>query len=96
MDSPTHGGNILDLVMSNCDCVSLVNVTDNLPSTDHFAIEFSMSISIPTQSHCRRTLYNYTKADFNVFRESLSHIPWNIVSDSDDVEYSWCLCFSLL
>ena len=57
MDSPTCDGNILDLFMSNRDCVSLVNVTDNLPSTDHLAIEFSMSISIPTQFHDQRTLY---------------------------------------
>ena len=77
MDSPTRDGNIL----------LLGNVTDNLPSTDQFA---SMSISIPTQFHCRRALYNYTIADFNVFREGLLHIPWNVASDGDDVEYSWC------
>ena len=50
------------------DCVSLVNVTDNLPSTDHSAIEFSLSVAIPIQSRCRRTLYNYKKSDFNAFR----------------------------
>ena len=69
MDSPTHDGNILDLVLSNRDCVSLVNVTDNLPSTNHFAIVFLLSVTIPVQSRCQRTLYNYKKADFNAFRE---------------------------
>ena len=91
VDSPTRGDNILDLILSNRDCVSLVNMTDNLPFTDHLAIEFSVSITIPVQSRCQRTLYNYKKADFNAFREMLSHIPWDVVSDSDDVEYSWCL-----
>jgi len=91
VDCPTRECNILDLVLANHDCVSLVNVTDNLPSTDHFAIEFSLSVNIPTQSRCRRTLYNYKKADFNLFREVLSHIPWDITRDSDDIEYSWSL-----
>ena len=62
---------------------------DNLPSTDHFAIEFLLSVGIPVQYHCQRTLYDYKKADFNAFREVLSHIPWDIVSDGDDIEYSW-------
>ena len=88
---PTRDSNILDLVLTNLDCVSLVNVTDGLPSTDHFAIEFSLSVGNPVQYHCQRTLYNYKKADFNAFREVLPHIPWDIVSDDDDIEYSWCL-----
>ena len=78
---------ILDLVLRNIDCVFLVNVTDNLPSTDHSAIEFSLSVAIPIQSSCRRTLYNYKKADFNAFCEVLSHIPWIIVSDGEEVEF---------
>ena len=48
----TRDCNILDLVLTNIDCVSLVNVTDNLPSTDHSAIEFSQSVAIPIQSRC--------------------------------------------
>ena len=91
VDCPTRDHNLLDLVLTNNDCVSLVNVTDNLPSTDHCAIEFSLSVGIPVQSHCQRTLYNYKKADFDAFREVLSHIPWDIVNDGDDIEYSWSL-----
>ena len=41
-----------DLALINCDCVSLANVTDNLFSTDYFAIKFSLSITISVQSHC--------------------------------------------
>ena len=88
VDYLTRDCSILDLVLTNIDCVSLVNVTDNLNSTDHSAIEFSLSVAIPIQSHCQRTLYNYRKADFNAFCEVLSLIPWNIVNDGEDAEYS--------
>ena len=67
--------NILDLVLTNIDCASLVNVTDNLPSTDHSAIELSLSVAIPIRSCCQKTLYNYKTANFNAFCEVLSLIP---------------------
>ena len=79
--------------MSNRDCVSLVNVTDNLPSTDHLAIEFSMSILIPTQFHGQRTLY---KPISMFFCEGLSHIPWNVVSDDRTLGVLGRICFSPL
>jgi len=91
VDCSTRDCNILDLVLSNYDCVSMVNVIDNLPSTDHLAVEFSLSVTIPAQSGRRRTLYNYKKADFNAFQDVLSHIPWDIMRYSDDIEYSWNL-----
>ena len=91
VDCPTRDHKLLNLVLTNNDCASLVNITDNLPSTDHSTIEVSLPVGIPVQSHCRRTLYNYKKADFDAFREVLSHIPWDIVNDGDDIEYSWSL-----
>ena len=42
-------------------------------------------VSRIAQSGCRTTLYNYKKADFNAFRDVLSHIPWDIMRDSDDI-----------
>ena len=89
--SPTRDSNVLDLVFTNCDCISSVDVVDNLPSTDHFAVEFHLLVSIPTQTQCRRSLYNYKKADFDTFREVLFRVPWTCVSDCNDIEYSWSL-----
>ena len=37
------------------------------------------------------SLYNYKKADFDTFRETLSRIPWTCVIDCSDIEYSWSL-----
>ena len=68
-----------------------MDVVDNLPSTDHFAVEFHLLVSIPTQTQCRRSLYNYKKADFDTFREVLFRVPWTCVSDCNDIEYSWSL-----
>ena len=49
VDCPTCDCDILDQVLTNIGCVSLVNVTDNLPSNDHSATEFSLSVTIPIQ-----------------------------------------------
>ena len=51
--SPTRESNILDLVLANCDCISSVGVIDNLSSTDHSAVEFHLSVSIPIQRQCQ-------------------------------------------
>ena len=89
--SPTCDCNILDLVLSNRNCITSVDVIDNLPSTDHSAVEFYLSVSIPIQQPCQRLLYNYKKANFDAFCEVLSHVPWSCVTDCNDTEYSWSL-----
>ena len=72
---------MLDLVLTYRDCVSLVNVTDIVHSTDHFAVEFSLSISyyscpIPLSEK----FIQLQKADFNALYEVLSHVPWDVVN----------------
>ena len=90
-DCPTRDNNILDLVLSSGDCVSSVNVFDNLPSTDHSAVKFHLSDSIPVQHSTQRFLYNYKKANFSTFREVLFHVPWSCVTDCNDIDYTWTL-----
>ena len=36
-----------------------------------------------------RVLYNYTKADLNVFLDVLSHVPWDCIPFDPGVEYAW-------
>ena len=43
-----------------------------------------------TQKHHARYLYNYHKADFDLFCDTLRHVPWNCISSSD-VEEAWSL-----
>ena len=71
-------------------------VVDNLPSTDHDAVRFMLNIVLPSQSPCRRVLYDYKKADMSVFLETLSHIPWHIIENATDIEESWQLFKDLL
>ena len=71
----THGGNILDLVLSNRNCVLLVNVIENLPSTDHFAIEFFLCNHSCLTSFVREPCMFTKRTDFNAFCKVLSHIP---------------------
>ena len=87
--TPTRGYHVLDLVLTNNpSCVSHINVCDYLPGTDHDAVSFTLSILPPKQCQTHRHLYNYKKADFCTFRETLSSIPWEMAK-SDDIDSWW-------
>ena len=87
--SPTRGSNILDLLLINSpSIISGVEVVDNLPLTDHDAILFTLNVLSSKQTTVRRSLYNYKKADFNAYRETLATVPWDI-TESDDIETWW-------
>jgi len=60
--SPTRGDNILDLLFYNSNFITNVQVTDNLPGTDHDAIKFTLSVDLPGKPSCKRLLYNYKRA----------------------------------
>ena len=82
----------LDLIFTNSpDIVTNVHTSDNLPLTDHDAVEFSLFVSIPSQLPCRRVLYNYKKADLSGLLDTLSHLPWNTIETADSIESSWGL-----
>ena len=88
--SPTRGSNVLDLLFTNCpSAVSHVDVVDNLPHTDHDSVIFSLNLLPPRQEGVRRILYNYKKADFDIFRDTLRKAPWDLAT-SDSVDDWWC------
>ena len=60
---PTRHHHLLDLFLTNRpDLVSKMCVVDNLPSTDHDAVHFTLNVVIPSQSSCKKILYDYKKA----------------------------------
>ena len=66
--SPTIGANVLDLLLINSPtAVSNVQVSDNLPLTDHDVILFTLNVLPPQQKSVKRKLYNYKNADFDAF-----------------------------
>ena len=84
--SPTRGSNVLDLLFTNCpSAVSHVDVVDNLPHTDHDSVIFSLNLLPPRQEGVCRILYNYKKADFDIFRDTLRKAPWDLAT-SDSVD----------
>jgi len=78
--------------------VQNVQVIDNSPLTDHDAVQFMFNVLVPPQLHRKRMLYNYKQADLSLLRETLSHVPWNIIEGTSDIEGGNCLktCFYLM
>ena len=51
---------------------------------------------IPPQTSCKRSLFNYKKADLSLLCDTLSHVPWNNIpgnmrESTGDDEESWQL-----
>jgi len=89
---PTRHFNVLDLVFTNQpDLVEDVQVIDNLLHTDHNPIQFMLNAVSPPQLHHQRVLYNYKKADLSLLCDTLSHVSWNIIEGTCDIEESWQL-----
>ena len=61
----------------------LTEVEDNLPDADHSALHFAITLPSSCKSQCHRLLYNYSKIDFQVFRDTLSIMPRYTLIDYD-------------
>ena len=86
----TRGDNILDHIFTNCpNSISSVEIVDNLPGANHDAVKFVVSFLPVTQVQPNWVLFNHTKANFSVFLEVVSHIPWDCISFDSDVKYAW-------
>ena len=89
VSTSTRGSNVLDLVLTNRpEMISSVEVTDNLPNIDHDSVEFNLDILPPKQNSVRRLLYNYKKADFDVYHQSLAPVPWDL-AEAEDINVWW-------
>ena len=56
--SPIRHQSLLDLVLTNQpDMVAGVKVIDNLPLTDHDAVQFNLNVVTSPQTPCKRSLY---------------------------------------
>ena len=80
------------LLFSNSpNFITNVQVTDNLPGTDHDAIEFTLSVILPGKPSCKRLFYNYKRADFSCLLDIMSRVPWNTIELDDIIEGSWMM-----
>ena len=89
LNFPTRENNIPDLIfVNNTNIVSSVQCVDNLPGTDHEAIQFTLFVASPKEMHCKHFLNNYKKADLDYFHEVLIRVPWPCIS-CDDIDELW-------
>ena len=94
VSAPTHvKGNILDLVLTNCDNINNLTIHPHQGlsiQSDHFILSFSIAKSRPSPNLISsRYVYDYSKADW----DGLSSYPFNYDFDSifhlNDVETCW-------
>ena len=90
---PTHiAGNKLDLLLTNWpeiirDVSTFHPRLGRFPS-DHYAIEFTISLKFKRATAARRRVYDFKNGNFDDLRESLSRTPFN-VAESQDIDEYW-------
>ena len=94
---PARGGNILDLLLTNVEeRVNKVTVVDGLPGGDHDAVNFTVDVSVPKISKSKRRVYNFKKANFDMFRSILGMVTWSSHIIGVSVDEDWLKFKSLL
>ena len=87
--NPNKDTNILDLVLTNaCDMVSSsIQVVDGIRGSDHNAVDFI--IMKPLRKR-KRTVYNFNKADWDLYDDLLSKVQWDSCFRSSSIDEIWC------
>jgi len=83
VESPTRGGNILDLVLtSHSFCINDIKVSENFSTSDHNSVIFSIcdrqSRTDTTNANdiaCKS--YDWSRADFDAIADYLSTVDWD-------------------
>ena len=93
IDKPTHEhGRTLDLLL--CDVpqmISSIHVQekDEICSSDHFGISFSMNIDCKRLKGKKRKMYNFKKADWESLNFDLRHVQWDSILKFCDPTTAW-------
>ncbi|KAK4818026.1 hypothetical protein QYF61_004150 [Mycteria americana] len=89
IDSPTRGGAMLDLMVTNAsELISDVKIGGSLGCSDHALVEFTVLRDMGQARSIVRTL-NFRKANFQLFKELVSRTPWETVLRDKGPEQSW-------
>ena len=87
---PTRGNNTLDLVFTNTqNRINNVQVIDGIAGSDHDGVSFDVSLKLQSAAVLSRYLFNFKRADFNQFRETLSTVPWDCCFLECSIERAW-------
>ena len=69
---------------------------EDIISTDHKLISFTLDFNIPKKNKVKRNVFEYKRADRNALNEALVQIPWHLAFshyDIDDSLANWCDSF---
>ena len=92
VSTSTRRDNILDIVLTNVPSnVFSVVVCDNLPGTDHDAVNFVIEVEVNAKNIPPCYLYDYSKIDQEHFATIFSLVPWDLIDYDGDIEVSWAM-----
>jgi hypothetical protein len=92
VEVPTHlAGNTLDIVLADRNLIQgQVEVCPELklPKMDHFPIKYKINMK-RTPPITSEVVYNYSKANFECYRQTLAAINWQVILSRKSVEGMW-------
>ncbi|RCN25823.1 hypothetical protein ANCCAN_28462 [Ancylostoma caninum] len=88
IDRPTHGLNILNIILaSEVSILENIDVGPPFSTSDHNAISFSLREITPMQTNATKNRPNYAKADFHAIVEALTSVDWlAFINNSDHID----------
>jgi len=89
IDTPTQGDAILDLMLTNAsELIGDVKTGGSLGCSDHSLVELTVLRDMGKVRSIVRTL-NFRKANFQLFKELVSRMPWEMVLRDRGAAQSW-------
>ncbi len=87
---PTRGENLIDLVVTgNTDMVDKVSVREPFSTSDHCRTDVVINVPIPRIEAALRTVFLYSKGDYNGYNDELKSIKWDQVLNGKSVNQQW-------
>ena len=90
IDHPTHNkGNVLDILATDSPqrISNLIVISDRtICSSDHFPIEFKLSLNALRKKPIKRSVYNFKKANWEAMDTDFSNVNWYHFLNSDNIE----------
>ena len=83
---PTRNDNIQSF--NSPEKIVNVQVVDGIMGSDHHTVQINITRSRPSFSQAPVMCYHFKKANFDLFRDLLSKIPWNCCYLTDSVDHA--------
>ena len=82
---------MLDLVFNNKEgLMGNVKLRGSLGCSDHEIVEFKM-LRAARRVHSKLTTLDFRRADFDLFRDLLSRVPWDKALEERGAQESWLI-----